>query len=210
MRALLVIACGTVVDGTGQLQPGSFYQGILHTVTGLDILAHPVFLLELLRSPRQFTHQFKHHRIVLRTLHREADALAVLLPTIEIIEELVHASMKTNIGAEVLEETEEPLMLFVTLVALPDAWDTEHRATFRKKVKHEQVACLHIIHHLWTGILGPALKHPDGFRIDTLHGLHHCLTRLGVIDIRIVVALVEGIHRIIVCLTKEFREFIII
>ena len=37
--------------------------------------------------------------------------------------------MKADVGPEVLEETEEPLMLFVAFLAFPDAGDAEHRAT---------------------------------------------------------------------------------
>ena len=40
--------------------------------------------------------------------------------------------MQADVGTEVLQQTEKPLMLFVTLFALPDTWDTEHRATFRE------------------------------------------------------------------------------
>ena len=48
--------------------------------------------------------------------------------------------MKTYVGTEVLEQAEEPLMLFIALVTLPDAGDTEHRAALGEEVEHKQVA----------------------------------------------------------------------
>ena len=118
--------------------------------------------------------------------------------------------MQTYIGTEVLEQAEEPLVLLIALVALPDAGNTKHGATLREEVEYQEVARLHAIHHLWTRILRPSLNHPDGLGIHTLHGLHHRLTSLGIVDVGIVVALMERIHRVIVGLTKEFGEFIII
>ena len=118
--------------------------------------------------------------------------------------------METDIGTEVLEQTEEPIMLFVALVALPDAGDAEHRTALGEEVEHEQVACLHIVYHRRTRILRPALNHPHSLGVHTLHGLHHGLTRLGIVDGGIVVALVEGVHRVIVGLAKQLGELIII
>ena len=130
--------------------------------------------------------------------------------TIEIVEELIHTAMQTDVGTEVLQETEQPLVLLITLITLPDAGNAKHRTTLREEVEHEQIARLHAIDHLRTGILGPTLNHPDSLRTDTLHGLHHRLASLGVVDIRVVIALMEGIHRIIIGLAEEFRKLIII
>ena len=118
--------------------------------------------------------------------------------------------MKPHIGTEILEQTEEPGMLFVALVALPDAGDTKHRAALREEVKHEQVASLHTVNHRRTRILRPSLNHPYRLGIDAFHRLHHRLTGLGIVDIRVVVALVEGVHRVIIGLSEEFGELIII
>ena len=118
--------------------------------------------------------------------------------------------MKPHIGTEILEQTEEPGMLFVALVALPYARNAEHRAALREEVKHEQVASLHTVHHRRTRILRPSLDHPYGLGIHPLHGLHHRLPGLGIVDIRVVVALVEGVHRVIIGLSEEFGELIII
>ena len=118
--------------------------------------------------------------------------------------------MQTHIGAKVLEQAEEPLMLFIALVAFPDAGDAKHGATLREKVEHQQIARLHAIHHLRTRILCPTLNHPNSIGIHTFHGLHHRLTSLGVVDRGIIITLVEGIHRVIIGLSKEFGELIII
>ena len=92
-------------------------------------------------------------------------------------------------------------MLFIALVALPYAGDTKHGATLREEVEHQQVASFHAIHHPRTGILRPPLDHPSRFGIHTFHGSHQSLASLGVVDGRIVVALMEGIHGVIVSLT---------
>ena len=116
--------------------------------------------------------------------------------------------MEADVGTEVLEETEEPVVLFVTLGTFPDAGDAEHGTALREEVEHEQIARLHTIHHLRTGILCPALNHPDGLGIHPFHGLHHCLASLGIVDRGIVVALVEGIHRVIIGLAEEYCQFV--
>ena len=75
MRSLLVVSRRTVIDGVNQDVPG--LQNILIglAIAGLHIAANPFFLRELLRSPGQLTHQLKHHGVILRALHREADTL---------------------------------------------------------------------------------------------------------------------------------------
>ena len=118
--------------------------------------------------------------------------------------------MQAHVGTKVLEQAEQPFVLLIAHIALPDTGNAKHGATLREEVEHQQIACLHTIHHCRTGILCPALNHPYGLGIHTFHGLHHGLASLGVVDIRIIIALVEGIHRIIISLAKELREFIII
>ena len=49
--------------------------------------------------------------------------------TVEIIEQLVHATVEAYVGTEVLQQTEQPLVLLITLGTLPDTWDSKHRAT---------------------------------------------------------------------------------
>ena len=41
----------------------------------------------------------------------------------------IHTTMETYVGTEILQETEQPLVLFVTLITFPDAGDAEHRTT---------------------------------------------------------------------------------
>ena len=79
MRTLLVVANRTVIDAIHENHPSLFYRSILHAVACLHIVFYPSLLSELLRSPGQFAHQLKHHGIVLRTLHRKPDTLAVPL-----------------------------------------------------------------------------------------------------------------------------------
>ena len=129
---------------------------------------------------------------------------------IEVVEQLIHTSVQTDVGTEVLKQTEQPLVLLVTLLTLPDAGDTEHGATLREEIEHQQVASLHAVHHGLARILGPTLNHPYSLRIHTFHGLHHGLTGFSIIDIWIVVTLMEGIHRIVIGLTKQLGELIII
>ena len=210
VRTLLVVACRTVIDALSQYHPSLLDGCILHAITGFDIVLQPCLLGKLLWAPRQFTHQLEHHRIVLRALHRKADTLTVGLRYVEVVEQLVHAAVETYVGAKVLKQAEEPLMLLIALFALPDAGNAKHRTALREEVEHQQITRLHTIHHLWTGVLCPTLNHPNGLGIDAFHGLHHCLTSLGIVDIRVVVALVEGVHRVIIGLSKEFCQLIII
>ena len=79
MRTLLVVASRTVIDAIHENHPSLFYRSILHAVARLHIVFYPRLLSELLRSPGQLAHQLKHHGIVLRTLHRKTDTLAVPL-----------------------------------------------------------------------------------------------------------------------------------
>ena len=65
VRALLVIASRAVVDGLSEDEPSLLYLRIIHAVAGLHVVFHPIFFRELLRAPRQFAHQFEHHRIIL-------------------------------------------------------------------------------------------------------------------------------------------------
>ena len=65
VRALLVVACGTVIDAMSKNHPSLFKCGILNTVTSLHIILQPCLLGEFLRSPRQLAHQFEHHGVVL-------------------------------------------------------------------------------------------------------------------------------------------------
>ena len=100
------------------------------------------------------------------------------------------------------------MVLFVALFALPDAGNAEHRTALAEQIKHKQIARLHTIYHLRTGILCPALNHPYSLGIDAFHGLHHCLTGFGVVDGGIVVALVERIHRVIIGLAEKLGQFV--
>ena len=134
----------------------------------------------------------------------------MLITRIEIVEQLVHAAMQADVGSEVLQQTEEPLMLLVTLLAFPDGGSSEHRTALREEVEHQQVAHPHVVDHGRTRILRPSLHHPDGLRVDALHCCHHRLASLGIVDGCIVMALVEGVHRVVVGLAEKLRQLIII
>ena len=49
---------------------------------------------------------------------------------IEVVQQLVHSSMQSHIASEVLEHTEEPLMLAVTAIPLQNARTAKHRSAF--------------------------------------------------------------------------------
>ena len=137
MRALLIVACRTVVDAIGKDHPSLLNRRILHTVASLHISLYPRLLRKPFRAPGQFTHQLEHHGIVLRTLHRETYTLTGILialssfhiPREEVIQELIHAAMQTHISAKILKHAEEPTMLFIALFTFPDTGDAEHGAT---------------------------------------------------------------------------------
>ena len=81
----------------------------------------------------------------------------------------------------VLQHTEQPVVLLVSFLALPNRRDAPHGTAFAEEVKDKQVAVLQVLHHFRTWVLGPALHHPDGFRVDLLHRIHYRLT--GFIEI---------------------------
>ena len=121
MRTLLVVADGAVIDATGKDVPHVVEYGrsiCFHIVRNrtsgfepiarLDITLEPFFLGELLRTPRKFAHQFVHHGIGLRTFHCQTDAHEVLclgmrLGEVEVVEQLVHTTVHSHVGAKVLE-----------------------------------------------------------------------------------------------------------
>ena len=102
MRALLIVTCRTIVNALDENHPCILNSRIFYAIAGLHIFFYPTLLGKLLWAPRQLTHQLKHHRIILRTLHREAYAFTVFLVCIEIIEQLIHTTMKTDISSKVL------------------------------------------------------------------------------------------------------------
>ena len=140
VSTLLVVAHRTVVDALRQECPCLLDGCIVHTIAGIAVFLEPVFLGSLLGTPRQFAHQLKHHRVVFRTFHREAPTLerfTIMIAfslfsccQIEVVQQLVHSSMQSHIASEVLEHTEEPLMLAVTAIPLQNARTAKHRSAF--------------------------------------------------------------------------------
>ena len=210
VRPLLVVACRTVVDALSQYHPRFLDSLILYAVARLHIVLYPSLLGKLLRAPGQFAHQLKHHWIVLASLHCKSYALAVLLTRVEVIQQLVHTSVQSYVATKVLKHTEQPLVLLVTLLALPYAGYAEHGAALREQVEHQQIAGLHAVHHSLAWVFGPALYHPYCLRIHSLHGLHHSLASLGIVYRWVVVTLVEWVHRVVVGLAEQLCQLIII
>ena len=140
VSTLLVVAHRTVVDALRQECPCLLDGCIVHTIAGIAVFLEPVFLGCLLGTPRQFAHQFKHYRVVLRTFHRESPTLerfTIMIVfslfsccQIEVVQQLVHSSMQSHIASEVLEHAEEPLVLAVTAIPLQNARTAKHRTAF--------------------------------------------------------------------------------
>ena len=222
MRALLIVAHGTIIDAFGKNIPNIIEHGCgfrLHVircrtaffeaVACLDITLEPLFFGDLLGAPGQFAHQFVHHGIGFRTFHGEADAhkvfcLGMRLGKVEVIEQLVHASVHTHVGTEVLEQTEAPVVLLVAILLVPKARHTPHGTAFAEEVEEDNITWRDGFEHLGTWILRPALADPFGIRIGFLHGsIHGFEAGLEVEVGGQVGCFVEGIHRIVVGLAEE-------
>ena len=148
MGALLIVAGRTVVDAVAKKLPHLLQSSIIGTIACLDIRIEPllsesgnaVSRRQRADHPRQFTHQLKHHGIVFRSLHREAIALQMLTGTgqrrvgsscqTEIADELVHTTMQSDIGTEILQHAEQPWMLAVAVGTSPHGGCAEHWPTF--------------------------------------------------------------------------------
>ena len=118
--------------------------------------------------------------------------------------------MQAHIIAEILQQAEQPVVLLVTLRTPPDGRNTEHGATFREEVQNQQVTLLHPVHHLRPGILRPALYHPHSLRVHGLHGLHQHLPCTPIVNLAVIIALMERVHRVIVSLAEEPGQFLIV
>ena len=171
MRTLLVVADGAVIDATGQNVPHVVEYGcsicfhvvgngaaLFKAVACLDITLEPFFLGELFRTPRQFAHQFVHHGIGLRTFHCQTDAHEVLclgmrLGEVEVVEQLVHTTVHSHVGAKVLEQAEAPVVLLVAILLVPKARHTPHGTTFAEEVEEDDVARCDGFEHFGSRIL---------------------------------------------------------
>ena len=170
--------------------------------------------------PRQFAHQFKHHRIVFRALHGVAPSAQMLAGALqwrvrsgcqpEVMDELVHASVKSHIGSEVLQHTEQPRMIAVALVATPHRWCSEHRTALREEIQHHQVLSRQAVGHRGAWVLGPALHHPHSLRVDTFHGGEQLAPAGRIVDGIVVGTLVERIHRVVACLAVEPCQLLVV
>ena len=127
----------------------------------------------------------------------------VVLCQIEVVEQLIHTAVQTDIAAEVEQHTEKPVVLLITFVALPNRRDSPHRATFAEQVQYQQISVLHILYHFRARILRPTLYYPGGFRIHFLHSRHDGLS--GCIEIYRsgIFCFVEGVHRVIIRLAEK-------
>ena len=123
----------------------------------------------------------------------------VVLCQIEVVEQLIHTAVQTDIAAEVEQHTEKPVVLLITFVALPNRRDSPHRATFTEQVQ----SVLHILYHFRARILRPTLYYPSGFRIHFFHSRHDGLS--GCIEIYRsgIFCFVEGVHRVIIRLAEK-------
>ena len=118
--------------------------------------------------------------------------------------------MQADVVSKILQQAKQPAVLLVALRTPPDGGDTKHGTTLGEKVEHQQVPGLHGVGHLGTRILRPALNDPDGLGVDPLHGRHHLPPSLGIVDGRIVAALMKGVHRVVVGLAIQTCQLIII
>ena len=215
MGPLLVVAQRTVVNASRKHLPCLSNLWVGHAIACLHVLPHPLFLGEGLRPPGQFAHQLKHHGIVLRPLHGEPCATEMLcqrvaLGRVEILDKLVHTAVKSHIGTEVLEHTEEPAVIAIALLTMPYRRGAPHRTAFAEEVEHHHIVLRERIEHLRTRILRPALHHPYRVGIGLLHRLLDGSSRFGIVDAAVVVALMKGVHGVEVGLAEEKGEFIVI
>ena len=130
--------------------------------------------------------------------------LWMIFGEIEIVDQLIHTAMQTDVGSEVLEQTETPVMVGISLVFLPDRRSTPHRATFAEEVEEDHVARFDGTEHLLARILVPTLANPLCFRIGFLHcSIDGLEARIEVETCRDIRCLMERIHRVVVGFAKE-------
>ncbi|MPM57681.1 hypothetical protein SDC9_104504 [bioreactor metagenome] len=136
MGALLIVSLRTIQYAVSQYSPCLFYGIILVTISGCEILFHPFPFTYLFRAPWQFSHQFKHHRIIFNAFHGKSDAFKMLrqrvIPCfVEVVQQLIQTAVQSHISTEILEQAEEPVVLLVSAFPVPQRWlHSPHGAAF--------------------------------------------------------------------------------